>query len=67
MANKNPIRDDNNPQEFYKGENVSSVARNERHNRVRLPTGTVVDILMEGRHLVRASSTAIGRINIIPV
>jgi hypothetical protein len=52
MAKRNPLRDDDNPQEFIEGKNISA-ARDEQYKKVTLPNGTTVDVLVKGHRSVR--------------
>jgi hypothetical protein len=55
MAKRNPLRDEDNPQEFIKGENVSST-RDEQYKKVTFPNGTTVNFLVRGRRSIRSAN-----------
>jgi hypothetical protein len=55
MAKRNPLRDDDNPQEFIEGKNVSATL-DEQYKKVTLPNGTTFDLLVKGHRSVRSAN-----------
>jgi hypothetical protein len=55
MAKRNPLRDEDKPQEFIEGKDVSAT-RDEQYKKVTLPNGTKVDFLVKGHRSVRSAN-----------
>jgi hypothetical protein len=55
MAKRNPLRDEDNPQEFIEGKDVFAT-RDEQYKKVTLPNGTTVDVLVKGHRSVRSAN-----------